>query len=82
MPEDQITFRTDPAIKARIAELVAGKEYRNISDFMNQAILLKFQFEQITLNGRLVGPNPMEGFFDSPHGREIIREILLESREP
>lgn len=81
MPEDQITFRTDPAIKARIAELVAAKEYRNLSEFVNQAILLKFQLEQITLDGRLITPSPIEAFFDSPNGRELLREILLEARE-
>jgi len=81
MPEDQITFRTDPEIKARIAELVAEKEYRNLSDFVNQAILLKFQVDQITLNGRLITPSPIEAFFDSPRGREVLMEIILEARE-
>jgi hypothetical protein len=81
MPEDQITFRTDPRIKARIAELVNAREYRNLSDFVNQAILLKFQLERIPLDGELVGHDPMITFFESPRGRALLRELLREVRE-
>ena len=81
MPEDQITFRTNPRIKAAIAELVRQKSYRNTSDFVNHAILLTFQLERIQIEGQPVGPDPVADFFDSLKGREILREVILAARE-
>lgn len=81
MPEDQITFRTDRRIKATINELVRQNYCRNISDFMNQAILLKLQLEQIPIDGELVGPEPMVTFFESPRGRALIKELIHELKE-
>ncbi len=81
MPADQITFRTDPRIKARIAALVATGEYRNLSEFINHAILLTFQLERIQIEGQPVGPDPVADFFDSLKGREILREVILAARE-
>lgn len=81
MPEDQITFRTNPRIKAAIAELVRQKSYRNTSDFVNHAILLTFQLEQIPIDGELIGPEPMVTFFESPRGRALLRELIREVRE-
>ncbi|MEN6343045.1 MAG: hypothetical protein ABFC89_10875 [Methanospirillum sp.] len=81
MPEDQITFRTDRRIKATITELVRQNYCRNISDFMNQAILLKLQLEQIPIGGELVGPEPMVTFFESPRGRALIKELIREVKE-
>jgi len=82
MTEDQITFRTDPRMKARIEELVRDRQYRNKSDFINQALLLKFQVERIALDGDFVGPDPMQAFLESPRGRTLLRELLREVREP
>lgn len=82
MPPGQITFRTDPRIKARIAELVASGEFRNMSEFLNHAILLTFQVERIHLEGQPIGPDPVAVFFDSVKGREILREVILAAREP
>lgn len=81
MPENQITFRTDPKVKTRIAELVAQGEFRNTSEFMNQAILLKFQVERILLDGKPLGPDPIAAFLQSVRGRELLRELLREARE-
>jgi Arc/MetJ-type ribon-helix-helix transcriptional regulator len=81
MPDNQITFRTDPRVKARIAELVGQGEYRNTSEFMNQAILLKFQVERVLLDGEPVGPDPIAEFLQSVRGRELLRELLREARE-
>ena len=81
MTEDQITFRTDRRIKATIAELVRQNYCRNISDFMNQAILLKLQLEQIPIDGEQVGPEPMVTFFESPRGRALIKELIREVKE-
>lgn len=82
MPPGQITFRTDPRIKARIAELVASGEFRNMSEFLNHAILLTFQVERIQVEGEPIGPDPVAVFFDSVKGREILREVILAAREP
>ena len=82
MPPGQITFRTDPRIKARIAELVASGEFRNMSEFLNHAILLTFQVERIQIEGQPIGPDPVAVFFDSVKGREILREVILAAREP
>jgi Arc/MetJ-type ribon-helix-helix transcriptional regulator len=81
MPDNQITFRTDPRIKARINELVRQGEYRNRSEFINQALLLKFQVERILLDGEPVGPDPVASFFYSEQGRALVRELLDEVRE-
>ena len=81
MTEDQITFRTDRRIKATINELVRQNYCRNISDFMNQAVLLKLQLEQIPIAGELVGPEPMVTFFESPRGRALIKELIREVKE-
>lgn len=76
MPEDQITFRTDPRIKAAIAELVAQGEYRNMSDFMNDALLLMFHIKYFLIDGMPVGPEPLAAIFESPRGRARLRELL------
>ena len=81
MTEDQITFRTDRRIKATINELVRQNYCRNISDFMNQAVLLKLQLEQIPIDGEQVGPEPMVTFFESPRGRALIKELIREVKE-
>lgn len=81
MPDNQITFRTDPRVKARIAELVRLGEFRNTSEFMNQAIFLKFQVERILLDGELVGADPIAEFLFSDRGRELLRELIREARE-
>jgi len=81
MPDDQITFRTDPRIKERIAGLVQEKRYPSLSEFVNQAILLKFQVEQIAVDGISSGPDPMIAYFESSRGRALLREILREARE-
>jgi len=82
MPDDQITFRTDPAVKTAIAALVADGEWRTVSEYVNHAILLWFHMKSITLNGRAVGPWPLERVVDSPRGRENVRRILFDEREP
>ena len=79
MLEDQITFRTHPRLKARIRELVTEGEFRTVSDFMNLAILQKFEFDRVPVNGELIGPDPLDRFFDSPRGREGLREAVLEA---
>jgi hypothetical protein len=78
MTEGQITFRVDPDLKARIRELVAEGEYRNVSDFVNQAILLVFAFERIPLGGRLLAYDPLAEFFSSYSGRRLLRETMRE----
>jgi len=75
---DTMTVQVDPALRAAIDDLVREGEYESEEQFVNHAILLKFQFDQIPVDGRPIGPNPMDAFFDSPKGREIIREILRE----
>ena len=79
MIEGQITFRLDPHLKARIRELVAAGEFRSVSDFMNQAVLLKFEFDRIPVNGRTIGEGPLDRYFDSPRGRQQLRELVLEA---
>jgi len=81
MPDDQITFRTNPRIKAAIAELVRQNYYRNTSDFVNHAILLTFQLEQVPIDGDVIGPEPMVTFFESPRGRALLKELIREVRE-
>lgn len=81
MPDNQITFRTDPRIKARLNELVRQGEFRNRSEFINQAILLKFQVERILLDGEHVGPDPIAEFLLSDRGRDLLRELIREARE-
>ncbi len=77
MPDDQITFRTDPRIKARIRELVQRGDYRNTSEFMNQALRLKLRTE-----GVHTGFEPamirreLAAFLDSPEGRRILQEAI------
>ena len=79
MTEGQITFRLDPALKARICELVAAGEFRTVSDFVNQAVLLKFEFDGIPIDGRRIGNDLLGRFFDSPRGRQRLREAVLEA---
>lgn len=79
MIEGQVTFRLAPVLEARIRELVAAGEYRTVSDFVNQAILLKFEFDGIPIGGRTIGDDPLGRFFDSPGGRERLRRVVLEA---
>ncbi len=81
MPENQITFRTDPRFKARIAELVEQKEYKNLSEFMNEAIMLKFEADGVEIKGGFPRSKPLVSFFESPRGRALLRELLREARE-
>lgn len=78
MLEDQITFRTDPRLKARIRELVAAGEFRSVSDFVTQAILLKFAFERIPIDGRLLAHDPLAEYFSSYDGRRLLRDTVRE----
>ena len=80
MTEGQITFRTDPRIKARIRELVAEGEFRNVGDFITHAILLTFALERIPVDGRLLEPDPIAEFFDSEVGRRVLYEALWKAR--
>ena len=79
--EPTATICTNPRIKAAIAELVRQKAYRNTSDFVNHAILLTFQLEQIPIDGELIGPEPIVTFFESPRGRALLKELIREVRE-
>ena len=79
MIEGQIAFRLEPDLKARIRELVAAGEFRTVSDFVNQAVLLKFEFDRIPINGRMIGDDPLGRFFDSPRGRQRLHETMLEA---
>ncbi|MEN6518681.1 MAG: ribbon-helix-helix protein, CopG family [Methanospirillum sp.] len=78
MTEGQITFRLDQALKARIRELVDEGEYRNVSDFVNRAVLLMFAFERIPIEGRLLGRDPLAEFFSSYKGRQLLHETVRE----
>lgn len=78
MTEGQITFRTDPRIKARIRELVAEGEFRNVSDFVNQAILQRCALERIPIDGRLLAFDPIAEYFGSNGGRRLLRETIRE----
>lgn len=78
MTEGQITFRLDQALKARIRELVDEGEYRNVSDFVNRAVLLMFAFERIPIEGRLLGCDPLAEYFSSYKGRQLLRETVRE----
>ena len=78
MIEGRITFRTDPRIKARTQELVAEGEFRNVSDFVNQAILLKCALERIPIEGRLLAFDPMAEYFGSYDGPRLLRETIRE----
>ncbi len=79
MPADQITFRTDPRIKARIEELVKRGDYRNVTDFVNQALRLMLEVERMPPER---GPTQgqLEAFFDSPPGRGILQEVICGPR--
>jgi len=79
MIEGPITFRLDPHLKARIRGLVAAGEFRTVSDFMNQAVLLKFEFERIPVNSRAIGGDPLDRYFDSPRGRKRLRDAVQEA---
>lgn len=76
MPVDRIAFRTDPRIKARIEELVQQGDCRNVSEFVNQALRLKFVVERIPIEFEPAAPGLLEEFFDSPPGRRILREVI------
>lgn len=78
MIADQVTFRLDPDLKGQIREQVASGEYRTVSDFMNQAILLKFEFDRIPVRGRMIGGDPIDRYFDSPRGRQRLRDAVRE----
>lgn len=78
MPGNQFTFRTDPRLKARIQELVAEGKYRNVGDFVNHAILVTFALERIPVDGRLLEPDPIPGYFGSFGGRQLLREVMRE----
>jgi hypothetical protein len=82
MPSDQITFRLDPRVRAAITELIRRGEYRNLSEFITQAILMKCQVERVPIEGELLGPDPFFAFLESPRGRALLRELLREIREP
>ncbi|MEN6519338.1 MAG: hypothetical protein ABFC38_14385 [Methanospirillum sp.] len=81
MPEDQITFRTDPRLKSRIADLVERGEYKTMSDFLNQAILQKFHLDLVPIEGEPPSTDPMVVFFESPRGRALLAEIVRAARE-
>jgi len=78
MTEGQITFRTDPRVKARIRELVAEGKHRNVGDFITHAILLTFALERIPVDGRLLEPDPIAEYFGSFGGRQLLREVMRE----
>ena len=78
MPGSQISFRIDPRVKALIRELVASGEYRTVSDFMNEAVLLTFAFERIPVGGELIAYDPIAEFFGSYGGRQLLRELMQE----
>ncbi len=61
MTRGQITFRLDPCIEARIRELVAEGEFRTVSDFVNLAILQKFEFDRIPVDGGMIGSDRSTG---------------------
>lgn len=80
MLDNQISFRLDPRVKARIQDLVAEGEFRNVSDFVNQAILVTFAFERIPVDGRLLARDPIAEYFRSYDGRRLLRETMREVR--
>lgn len=81
MPSDQITFRTDPRIKARIEEVVRQGGYRNVTDFVNRALLLMLEMERARLEHGPATRALLEVFFDSPPGRRILQEVIRGERE-
>ncbi len=70
--EGQVSSRLDPDFKVRIRELAHEGEYRDVSGFMNQAILLMFAFERIPIGGRLLGHDTLAEFFSSYSGRRLL----------
>ncbi len=78
MTEGQITFRLDSRLKARIQELVAEGQYRNVSDFMVRAILDKFAFDLIPVEGHRVPSATLTDYFSSHTGRRVLFEAVLE----
>jgi hypothetical protein len=78
MMEGQISSRLDPDFKARIRELAHQGEYRDVSDFMNQAILLMFAFDRIPFGGRLLGHDTLAEVFSSYSGRRLLRVTVQE----
>ena len=61
---------------ARIGELVTEGEYRSVSEFVNEAIVMKFEVERIAVDGGLPGPEPFTRFLASPRGRRYLRDVL------
>ena len=78
MVENQITFRVDPRLKARIQELVAEGEFRNVSDCMQWAIRLAFEVEQIPIDGTLSARDPIGDFLESYRGRRLLKQLMRE----
>ncbi len=78
MMESHITFRLDQNLKARIRELVDEGEYRNVSEFMNRAILPMFAFKRIPIEGKLLVHDPLAEYLSSYDGRRLLRETMRE----
>lgn len=69
MTAGRMTFTVDPGLKARIRELVAGGEFPTVSEFVNGAILPKFEIERIAIDGGLPGSGPVHRSMMSRDGR-------------
>jgi hypothetical protein len=72
----QVCFRIDGRFKARIQDLVNEGEYRNISDFMIQAVLDTFAFDRITVEGQYVPRVDLTEFFSTDAGRTVLVEAM------
>ncbi len=80
MASGQTTVRLDPRVKARLVALVDEGRYPSISVFITEAILEKFGIEGIAVEGE-VPPDPIQRYFNTPEGREVLRQLIREERE-
>lgn len=69
MQDDTLTVGIDPRFLARIADLVEQGEYGSVDEFMNEAVRLRLE------------QDPLEAFFESPRGRELLRQLVREERD-
>ena len=77
MAAGQVTVRLDPRVKAQLQELVDEEKYPSISVFITEAILQKLGLEGIAI-GEDLPPNPVKTYFETPEGRELLRQLIRE----